>query len=102
MNENELLDAIAVAHQVVWSTVTTVDRDGRPRSRVMHPVWEKTDTGVDGWILTRPTPVKTRHLTSNPHLACSYLGDNHDVASFDCVADWVDDPDERARVWDMI
>jgi hypothetical protein len=100
--DNELADAVAVAHEVVWSTVTTVDSNGRPRARVLHPVWNPTDGGLDGWILTRPTPLKTRHLASNPHVTCSYLATTHDIAHFDCVAEWLDDPRERTRVWEWI
>ena len=97
-----LIDATTVAHEVVWSMVTTVDRSGRPRARVLHPVWEAVDGGIHGWILSRPTPLKTRHLAANPHVSCSYLSASHDVAYFDCVAEWVDAPDERRRVWDFV
>jgi hypothetical protein len=94
-------EAIAVAHAVVWATVTTVDTRGRPRSRVMHPVWTSgAEGGVDGWVTTRRTPVKVRHLAGNPHVTCAYLAADHDVATFDCTATWVDDPAGRRRVWD--
>jgi hypothetical protein len=96
----ELDDAVAVAHAVVWSIVTTVDGSGRPRARVLHPMWESSDEGLDGWILTRATPVKLRHLAANPHVSCSYLGANHDVAYFDCVTEWVDSESDRRRVWE--
>jgi hypothetical protein len=97
-----LEDALTVAHQVVWSMVTTVDAGGRPRARVLHPVWERVGERPVGWILSRPTPVKTRHLAGNPHVSCSYLGVAHDVAYFDCTAGWVDDRDERRRVWSWV
>jgi hypothetical protein len=97
-----LRSAVAVAHRVVWATVTTVDGRGRPRSRVVHPVWSIADDGrVEGWITTRRTPVKVRHLAGNPHVACSYLAGDHDVAAFDCIAEWVDDLATRRRVWDL-
>jgi hypothetical protein len=95
----DLSDAVAVAEAVVWASVATVDPSGRPRARVLHPVWERSADGPAGWILTRPTPVKTRHLAANPHVTVSYLGANHDLAHFDCTAAWVDDPAERQRVW---
>jgi hypothetical protein len=69
---------------------------------VLHPLWDRRDEEADGWVLTRPSPVKIRHLATNPHVSCSYLGTNHDVAFFDCVASWVDGTDERARVWEWI
>jgi hypothetical protein len=91
-------DAIAVAHAVVWATVTTVDPVGRPRNRILHPLWVPTADGLDGWILTRRTSVKVRHLEANPHVSCSYLATSHDVAFFDCVAAWADRP-TTYRAW---
>jgi hypothetical protein len=29
---------VEMAHQVVWCTVATVASDGRPRTRVLHPI----------------------------------------------------------------
>ena len=34
--------------KIVWCTVTTVNRQDRPRSRILHPLWE----GSTGWIAT--------------------------------------------------
>jgi hypothetical protein len=90
------------ARRVVWATVTTVDPGGRPRGRVFHPVWVRHGGGCDGWVLTRPTPAKTRHLAVNRHVSCAYLASDHDVAFFDCVATWIDDVDRRRQVWAMI
>ena len=36
---------ITVAHRIVWCGVATVDRRGRPRSRILHPYWERTGDG---------------------------------------------------------
>jgi hypothetical protein len=46
---------ITVAHRIVWCTLATVDRRNRPRSRVVHPIWERTPAGPVGWVTTRPT-----------------------------------------------
>ena len=90
---------IEIAHRVVWATMTTVDAKGRPRSRIVHPVWTSRLDGVTGWLTTRKTPVKLRHLAGNPHVSFSYLAPNHDLAYFDCVAEWVDDPDGKLQCW---
>ncbi len=29
-----------MAHRIVWATVATVATDGRPRTRILHPLWE--------------------------------------------------------------
>lgn len=38
---------MARAQQAVYCNVVTVDRKGRPRSRVMHLIWE----GPVGWVI---------------------------------------------------
>ena len=35
--EAEFMDRI---RRVVWATVATVDTKGRPRTRILHPIWE--------------------------------------------------------------
>ena len=92
---------VAIAHRVVWATVATVDRRGRPRSRVMHPLWERTEAGLTGWVTSRPTPLKVAHLARTPYLSCAYWDPQHDVAVADCRARWVTDAGERARVWEL-
>ena len=39
---------VAMAHQIVWCTAATVDAKGRPRSRVLHPIWEWDGTHLVG------------------------------------------------------
>lgn len=43
---------VAMAHRIVWCTVTTVDRRDRPRSRILHPFWIWDGTELVGWIAT--------------------------------------------------
>jgi hypothetical protein len=102
-----VLDAfVAVAHRVVWATVATVDGRGRPRSRVMHPIWQRpadgADDGLVGWVFTRPTPLKLAHLSGAPYVSCAYHDTTtYDVAVAECDAVLVDDPDVRRAVWDL-
>jgi hypothetical protein len=100
-----LEDALTVARRVVWCALTTVGPDGRPRNRVVHPVWESVggpdgDGGVRGWVTTRRSPLKTAHLAANPHVGCAYSGADHDVAYFDCTAKWADRA-ERHHAWEV-
>jgi hypothetical protein len=92
---------VAIAHRVVWATLATVDRRGRPRSRVVHPIWEPAGDGIVGWVTTRPTPLKRAHLARTPYVSVSYWDAAHDVAVAECAARWVDDVSERARVWGL-
>jgi hypothetical protein len=81
-------DLAEITGRIVWSTVTTTDRHGRPRSRVMHPVWEISPDRVCGLIGTRRTPVKTAHIARSPWLTCAYWSPDHDAAFIDCHATW--------------
>src|SRR5215207_2480631 len=82
---------IAIAHRVVWCTLATVDRRGRPRSRVVHPIWEHGGDSLFGWLTSRPTPLRRAHLAANPYVSCSYWDPAHDVAVAECRAEWVHD-----------
>ena len=37
---------MARVQRIAWATVTTVDGRGRPRSRIPHPVWERSSEWV--------------------------------------------------------
>jgi len=89
------------AHRIVWCGVATVGPDNRPRSRILHPIWELDGDELTGWIVTRKTPVKVRHLANSPYLSCSYWEPGHEVAIADCEAEWVADVATRQRVWEL-
>jgi hypothetical protein len=88
------------AHRIVWCTVATVGPDNRPRTRILHPLWEFEGELV-GWIVTRATPVKVRHLAYSSYVSCSYWEPGHEVAVADCRAEWVSDTATRRRVWEL-
>ncbi|WP_232665351.1 pyridoxamine 5'-phosphate oxidase family protein [Pseudonocardia sp. TRM90224] len=94
---------VALAHEIVWCTLVTIDTAGRPRSRVVHPVWEVTGDGeLFGWLTTRSGTPKLRHIAATPHVSCSYWRENHDTAVAECHTDVVDDEIERKRVWELL
>lgn len=97
--ESTLDLAVSIAHATVWAQMTTVDARCRPRSRVVHPVWTVQGGELAGWLTTRRTPIKSRHLAANPHVSCAYLASNHDLAYFDCTANWVDDLQGKLACW---
>ena len=93
---------VQVAHRVVWCTVATVDRRGRPRSRVMHPIWETAPDGtLIGWVTARRTSLKVAHLAHTPFVSCSYWSPDHDTAVAECGARWEADVAETERVWEL-
>lgn len=83
--------------RIVWCTVSTVDAKGRPRSRILHPIWE----GSTGWIATGRNSHKAKHLARNPYVSLSYWDQQHQQIYADCKAEWVDDLAERRRIWDL-
>jgi general stress protein 26 len=83
--------------RMVWCNVATVDRLGRPRSRVLHPIWE----GATGWIGTFPDSFKARHLTVNPHVSLAYVMDITKPMYIECTASWEDDLLVKLRVWNL-
>lgn len=83
--------------RIVWATVATVDARGRPRTRILHPMWE----GTTAWILTGRESFKARHLAANPHVSLSYWDPEHAVAYIEATAEWCDDLPEKRRVWDL-
>src|SRR5690348_14176329 len=83
---------VEIAHRIVWCTLATVDARGRPRSRVVHPVWESTPAGPLGRVATRATAAKRAHLAASPFASCSYWDPRHDIAVAECAATWDPDP----------
>ena len=92
---------VAMAHQIVWCTAATVDEHGRPRSRVLHPIWEWDGEALTGWIATARTPTKAAHLSHSAFVSCNYWTPSQDTCVAECSAAWVDDAETRARVWSL-
>jgi general stress protein 26 len=82
----------------VFANLATVDRQGRPRSRIVHVIWED----ATGWITTNPTYPKAQHLAANPYVSLGYVADVAAPVYTECRAAWVDDLDEKRRVWEFI
>lgn len=93
-------ELITHLHQEVWCNVATLDTKNRPRSRVLHPIWEVVDDQVIGWIATGRNSLKAKHLDHNPHISVSYAKDPFKPIYLECFTQWVDDPTEKQRIWD--
>lgn len=91
---------VEMAHSIVWASVATVDANGRPRTRILHPLWDWDGTDLLGWIATVPSPVKKNHLAVHPQVSVSYWTTNHDTCSAECLAEWYVDDETRATVWE--
>jgi hypothetical protein len=91
---------VEMAHRIVWCSAATVGPDGRPRSRVLHPIWRRDDGALTGWVGTVPTPIKRAHLDAHPYVSCNYWTPTHDTCVAECDARLVYDDDTRRMVWD--
>ena len=56
---------VEMAHRIVWCTVATTGADGRPHTRVLHPIWE-----WDGTALTGGSPRRRRRRRPRDLPAC--------------------------------
>lgn len=92
---------VEMAHRIVWCSVATVDTHGRPRSRILHPIWQWDSTELVGWIGTGPTPTKQAHLQASPYMSLSYWTPSHDTCVADCHVTWAFDDETCTMVWNL-
>ncbi len=92
---------VEMAHSIVWCSAATVDGNGRPRSRILHPIWQWDGTDLVGWIGTSPTPAKLAHLEASPYMSLNYWTPSHDTCVADCRVEWIFDDEGRTAVWDI-
>jgi hypothetical protein len=90
---------VEMAHRTVWASVATVDAEGRPRSRVLHPLWTWDGSSLTGIVATGPTPTKRAHLERTPFVSVNYWSPDQDTCTADCRTEWILDDDGRQAVW---
>lgn len=90
---------VEMAHRIVWCTGATVDVNGRPRSRVLHPIWNWDGEQLTGWIATSPSSPKADDLRSTPLISLTYWTASQDTCTADCDIAWELSPEERAAGW---
>ncbi|MGE5594678.1 MAG: pyridoxamine 5'-phosphate oxidase family protein [Hyphomicrobiales bacterium] len=88
----------ARVRRIVWATAATVDTAGRPRVRLLHPVWE----GTDAWDTTRPDSLKMKHLARQPYMSLAYWDPAHALVYADCKVELVEDLAEKRRACEYI
>jgi general stress protein 26 len=93
-------DFLRFTAEIVWCSLTTVGSDGRPRARMLHPIWEVVDGRPVGWITTRRSPIKAAHLRHSPYVTCAYWRPNHDAVFADCTATWEKSLAQKQRIWE--
>src|SRR3954469_26023694 len=88
---------LARVSEAVYCTMATVDGKNRPRSRMIHPIWD----GPIGWIISWPQSHKAKHLAHNPAVSLAYIANKEKPVYVDGVAEWVDDVGEKQLIWDL-
>jgi len=88
---------MARVSQAVYCAMATIDRVNRPRSRIMHPIWDRPI----GWVISWPASHKARHLVRNPAVSLAYIADRDKPVYVDGIAEWIDAVDEKRRIWDL-
>jgi general stress protein 26 len=92
--EEEFLQRV---QRMVWCNVATIDAKQRPRSRLLHPIWE----GATGWIATHRNSHKSKHLAHNPYVSLAYITDVMKPVYVDCTAEWIETLDQKQRIWEL-
>jgi hypothetical protein len=90
---------VEMAHQIVWCSVATVDRAGRPRSRVLHPYWTWDGEKLEGSVGSFNSPIRQAHLEQSPYVSCNYWTPSQDTCVAECRAELAFDEETRTRVW---
>ncbi|MGP4018291.1 pyridoxamine 5'-phosphate oxidase family protein [Saccharopolyspora sp. 5N708] len=86
---------------IKYATMITVDRQYRPRARVLLPVWETVNGRPVGWLAAYKTPVKTAHLSNNPHTTYSYWSPRQNAVFVDSTSTWAEDEESKLHAWDV-
>jgi hypothetical protein len=89
-----------MAHRIVWASVATVDAQGRPRSRVLHPYWSWDGSAFTGVIATSPLSPKRPDTDQTPFVSVNYWAPDHDTCTAECAVEWILDDEGRRQVWD--
>ena len=84
--------------EAIYCIMATVDRRGRPRTRILHLVWD----GPIGYVITDPDSLKAKHLAENPHVSLAYYKEIEKPLYIEAAVEWITDDAGMQRVWDLI
>ncbi len=89
------VEFMARVSAAIYCSMTTVDHRNRPRSRMMHPIWDD----VISWVISWPQSHKAKHLEHNPYVSLAYIQDKDKPVYVDCVAEWMNSESDKQHVW---
>ena len=82
---------------MVYCSAATIDSHQRPRSRVLHTIWE----GRTGWVTTEAMATKVKQLAANPFISLAFIADPFKPLYVECRATWQNDSATRQYFWDL-
>jgi hypothetical protein len=93
-----------MANRIIYATMSTVDRRGRPRSRMVHTIWEWDGEALTGWVGNMLTPMKQAHLSRSPYASFNYWDgvEAYDTCNAECHAELLTDEQGRREGWERI
>jgi general stress protein 26 len=82
---------------MVYCSLATIDAEGRPRTRVIHPIWD----GATGWVTSEARTAKVKQIAANPAVSLAYIAEPFKPVFVECRAAVQNDSATRQRVWDL-
>lgn len=85
----------ARVERMVWCNVASVDEKGRPRSRIMHPIWEDQVGWIGTWLTSNKASheqesLKIMQLRRNPYVSLAYVSEVMNPVYVDCQVEILD------------
>ncbi|HEX6418630.1 MAG TPA: pyridoxamine 5'-phosphate oxidase family protein [Acidimicrobiales bacterium] len=93
---------VEMAHRVVWATAATVDAQGRPWTRVLHPLWSWDGETLTGIVATSPQSPKRAQLDVHPYISFTYWQPDQDTCTAQCHATWDLSDEGRRAGWQAL
>jgi general stress protein 26 len=92
----------ARVERMVWCNVASVDAEGRPRSRIMHPIWEDQVGWIGTWLTSNKAnhekeSLKITHLRRNPHVSLAYVSEVMNPVYVDCQVEILDTVEAKRK-----
>src|SRR5215203_6895308 len=79
--EEDFADRI---RSMIYCSAATIDSHQRPRSRVLHTIWE----GQTGWVTTEAKAAKVKQLAASPFISLAFIADAFKPLYIECRATW--------------
>ena len=90
-------EAMARISRIGSCTMATIDRRGRTRVRMVNVVWEN----MISFLVTWKDSLKSKHMIAHSFVSLCYWDSEHQQVYADCGAEFVQDIDEKRRLFKL-